>query len=186
MGFQPDKCSVLPITKSRTPVPHTYTLHGHNLQEVSSTRYLGVMLQSDTKFNHHIDSIITKAIRTLAFLRRNLKIGSTQIKGLACKALVRPLLEYASSVWDPNTKKDTVWIEAVQRRAARFILHRHYNTSSVDEMLQLLGWSTLKQRRRVARLTMLYKIFNKQAQVDSPELQLQRQTRARQGHDQCY
>ena len=145
MDFHPDQCSVLPITKSRTPVPHTYTLHGHNRQEVSSTRYLGVTLQSDTKFNHHIDSIITKANRILAFLRRNLKIGSTHIKGLAYKALVRLLLEYTSSVWDPNTKKDTSRIEAVQRRAARFVLHMHHNTSSMDEILQLLGWPTLEQ-----------------------------------------
>ena len=81
MNFHPDKCSVLPITKSKNTCPThmTYTLHGHNLQEVSSTRYLGVTLQSDTWFSHHIDSMVTKANRTLAFLRRNLKIGSTQI-----------------------------------------------------------------------------------------------------------
>ena len=129
----------MPITKSGTPVPHTYTLHGHNLQEVSSTRYLGVTLHSDAKFNHHIDSIATKTNRTLAFLRKVLKIGYTQIKGLAYKALVRPILEYTGSVWDPNTKKDTPRTEAVQRQAARFVLHRHHDTSSVDEMLQLLG-----------------------------------------------
>ena len=55
------------------------------------------------------------------------------------KALVRllVLLDYTSSVWEPNTKKDTSRIEAVQRQAARFVLHMHHNTSSVDEILQL-------------------------------------------------
>ena len=32
---------------------------------------------------------------------RNLKIGATCVKERAFKVLVRPLLEYSSSVWDP-------------------------------------------------------------------------------------
>ena len=112
-----ERCSVLPVTKSKITVSRTYSLHGHTLETVSSTKYLGWTLQSDTRLNHHIYSIVTKANRTLAFLRRNLKICSTKTKDFAYKSLVRPLLEYASSVWDPTTKKDIFRIEAVQRQA---------------------------------------------------------------------
>ena len=115
---------MLPVTKSKTRVPHTYTLHRHTLQEVSSTKYRGVTLQSDTRFSHHLDGTVTKANRTLAFLRfrRNLKIGSTKAKDLVYKSLVRPLLESASTVWDPSTKKDILRIAAVQR-PARFVIY---------------------------------------------------------------
>ena len=61
---------------------------------------------------------VDKANRTLGFLRRNLKIGSKSIKERTYKALVRPVLEYASTVWDPYTEENIKKIESVQRRAA--------------------------------------------------------------------
>jgi hypothetical protein len=40
------------------------------------------------------------------FLRRDLNIGSTTVKLNAYNSLVRPIVEYASTVWDPYTQKD--------------------------------------------------------------------------------
>ena len=186
MEFHPGKCSVLPVDKKKSPASRTYALHGYTLQEVSSTKYLGVTLQCDARCNHHIDGIVTKANRTLAFLRKNLKICSPNTKYLAYNSLARPLLEYASTVWNPATEKDISRIEVTQRRAARFVSHRYQNTSCVDEMLQTLSWPTLEQRRKSPRLSVMYKVTNKLAKVHSPELQLQPQSRARCGHEQCY
>jgi hypothetical protein len=153
---------------------------------VPSSKYLGVTLQCDGKFDAHVNNITTKANQTLGFLRRNLKIGSIHAKSLAYKALVRPLLEYASTVWDPGTKKEITKLEKVQRRAARFTLHRYHNTSSVDEMLHHLQWPTLEDRRKKARLSMMFKITNSLASVTSPDLIPQRTKHARRGHERCY
>ena len=48
-----------------------------------------------------------KANKMLGFLRQNLKIGSWKVKERAYyyKAMIRPILEYAYSVWDPHTKE---------------------------------------------------------------------------------
>ena len=46
----------------------------------------------------------------------------------------------------------------VQRRDARYIANRQRNTSSVGNMLQHLKWRSLEDRRRDARLVMMYKI----------------------------
>ena len=40
--------------------------------------------------------------------------------------MVRPVLEYSSTVWDPHLARDTHALEQVQRRAARFV-HRNYS-----------------------------------------------------------
>ena len=37
--------------------------------------------------------------------------------------IVRPHLEYASTCWNPYTKRNIDKLEAVQRRAARFVLN---------------------------------------------------------------
>ncbi|KAK7095258.1 hypothetical protein V1264_006690 [Littorina saxatilis] len=103
MTFHPDKCSVLTVSKKKKTSAHQYTLHGHALENVTSAKYLGVTVQADLKWDIHIDTIVKKANQTLGFLRRNLKIGAVHTKELAYKSLVRPLLEYACTAWDPSS-----------------------------------------------------------------------------------
>ena len=50
------------------------------------------------------------------------------------------------SVWDPYSQKNIAKTEAVQRQVARFILSRFRNTSSVNSMLEALGWPTGNDR----------------------------------------
>ena len=105
-------------------------------------------------------------------MRRNLKVSSQSIRELAYKAFVRPILEYSSSVWDPYQQKDIDLLERVQRRAARFVLRRYRNTSSVSAMIKDLGWPSLQQRRQTARLTMLYKLINDHVSMSSMKTKL--------------
>ena len=44
----------------------------------------------------------SKANRTLGFLRRNLFSCPHDVKEAAYKSMVRPILEYGSTVWDPH------------------------------------------------------------------------------------
>ena len=157
MTFHPNKCVQLPVTRMKEPPATKYHLHEHTLDTVDSTDYLGIKFTKNLSWSQHIGNISAKANKTLGFLRRNLKISSKTVKELAYKTFVRPILEYSSTVWDPHTKKDIGKIEKVQKRAARFVLRRFRNTSSVSDMISTLDWPTLKERRRVARLAMLFK-----------------------------
>ena len=104
-----------------------------------------------------------KANKTLGFLRRNLKIGSQKVKDMAYKTFVRPILEYACTVWDPYTQEQIDKLEAVQRRAARFVVNRYHNTSSVTCMIDALQWPSLQHRRKINRLAMLKKFLDHDA-----------------------
>ena len=63
---------------------------------------------------------------------------------MAYKTLVRPLVEYSSSVWSPYTKSNIARLEMVQRRAARWTLSEYSPYASVTQMLQSLGWRSLE------------------------------------------
>ena len=166
MQFHPQKCSVLRLTRSRSPKIYQYKLHGHILESEMNSKYLGVIINSKLSWNNHIDNICTKANSSLAFLRRNLQISQQHIKEKAYNTLVRPQLEYAASVWDPYTKQKQQQIEMVQRRAARFVVRNYEREASVTAMLQSLGWRSLQQRRADIRLIMLYKCIHGIVAVD--------------------
>ena len=119
---------------------------------VDHSKYLGVILQSDLNWNKHVEQKVSKASSMLALIQRNLKISSIKTKELAYKALVRPQLEYASTVWSPWQQGLTTMIEKVQRRAARFVFNDYSYNSSVTDMLSKLHWDSLELRRKKSRL----------------------------------
>ena len=126
-------------------------------KDVDSIKYLGINLTLDFLWNKHIDNTVNKANSSLAFLRRNLQITS-QLKMISYTSIIWPILEYAPSFWDPYTKSSIEKIETVQRRAARYVLHRYHNTLSVTIMLATLRWSSLEEHRKQQRVVMLYKM----------------------------
>ena len=102
-----------------------------------------------------------KANNTRAFLQRNINRCPEAIKTLCYQTFVRPIVESASTVWDPSTEKNIKWVENVQRQAARFSKRRR--RSSVSTMLFRAWWShwvSLASRRAEAKLVMLYRITN--------------------------
>ena len=103
---------------------------------------------------------VSKANRTLGVIRRNLKQCPRDIKAKAYSSIVRPKLEYAASVWDPYTDTNVSALEAVQRRAARFVCNTYSRDASVTSLLTQLQWPSLAQRRAQSRLAMLHRILN--------------------------
>jgi hypothetical protein len=66
-------------------------------------------------------------------------------------------------------KEDKNRIEMVQHRAARYVVNRYHNTSSVTSMLKDLKWSTLEERRQRVRLVLMYKIVNGLVKIDATD-----------------
>ena len=89
---------------------------------------------------------MTSASRSLGIIKRNIRTKSPAIHEMAYKTLVRPLVEYPSSIWSPYTQNNIHKIEMVQRRAARWTLYSYTRQASVIEMLTHLGWRSLDYR----------------------------------------
>ena len=71
----------------------------HALKQVSEHPNMGVIVDSKMLFTAHINYVISKATRTLNFIRQNLYKCKQEVKFYY--SLVQPVLEYASSAWDP-------------------------------------------------------------------------------------
>ena len=159
MRFQLVKCNMVQITRKRIKKIHaSYTLEGTVLENVENIKYLGVTITNDLRWNTHVSNVCTKANRTLGFLGRNLYACPQEVKEVAYKGLVRPVLEYSGSVWDPSGVGLRDELEKVQNRAARFVTENYnFETGSMTGILEHLKWKSLKKRRRDSWLILLYK-----------------------------
>ena len=160
MRFEPSKCKTMCFTRKTTrKIIHPYSMEGCPLESVSNTKYLGVIISEDLRWNHHVAEVTSRANKLLGLLRRNLSACDKKIKEAAYFGLVRPLLEYASQAWDPHTSNLIDEIEKVQKRAARFVMsdYRNYEPGSVTNLLNQLGWHSLQKRREIDRLCLFKK-----------------------------
>ena len=73
------------------------------ISRVSSTKYLGITINHNLNWNKHCDIICSKANSTLDLLRRILGECNAAVKSRVYTSLVRPQLDYASTVWNPYT-----------------------------------------------------------------------------------
>ena len=99
MEFHPGKCQVINFTMSPIPLIQKYSLHDHQLDAMSSAKYLGLTLSNDMTWKTHVSQVVSKANRSLEFLKINLQIRSPDIKEKAYLGLVRPQVE-----WTRTTK----------------------------------------------------------------------------------
>ena len=95
----------------------------------------------------------------LGILRRNFEDVSCECFLNLYKTMVRPLLEYANSIWSPGRVCDLTKVEKVQMKAIRYMCRG--KDLSYDDRLRRLKLPTLPVNyRRISGDTMeLYKII---------------------------
>ena len=94
----------------------------------------------------------------LGLLRRNIHHCPQKLSEQAFISLVRSRLEYSAAALDPYLAQDINKFEMVQRRGAHYVKQQFDYRASVTDILNQLGWIPLVQRRREARLALMYKI----------------------------
>ena len=168
MKFHPAKCKVMHMGKDNPKKDYQMKSSDgklHTLEETEVEKDLGVQVDNKLKFSQHIQTKVNKANKILGCLKHTFKFLNKEVLGMLYKALVRPHLEYASTVWSPQLKRDQDSIERVQRRATKLVpelKHLPYTAR-----LQHLKLPTLAYRRRRADLIETYRIITHQHSVNT-------------------
>ena len=129
------------------PLAQPLIVNNQPLEAVNTIKLLGVNLTSDLKWTTHIRHISSKASKrlyALRILRRN-GVQPSDLRKVYC-SFIRPVLEYACSVWHTSLPKFlTDELEHIQRRAFKIIVpHLSYSESLKD-----LKLPTLEERREL-------------------------------------
>ena len=182
--FHPEKCHILHL--GRTNEKHRYFMgagdnspHTH-LKRTDEEKDLGVVVDSQLTFSSHCDKVVNTANKLLGIMRRSFSYLDKNVFSLVYKGIIRPIIEYASSVYDPILIRDINKIESIQRRATKMVIG--LSDKSYEERLKELELPSLRFRRMRGDMINVYKYLHQEYEVDSTKiLPLNQDTRTR-GH----
>ena len=124
-------------------------------------------MDSQLNFKDHISQATTKVNRILGVIRRSFDHLTDHTFVQLYKAIVRPILEYGHSVWQPVLETLQQDIEEVQHRATKLI--GHLKDKPYPERLKL---PSLDHRRRRGDTIDLFKYVTGIYDVSRPIFEL--------------
>ena len=95
---------------------------------------MSLFITKDLHWGKHIEEICDKSYWTLGLLKRNLSSCPMEVKLQAYKGLIWPVLEYASTAWDPHQSYLQEKLKKVQKKAVNLL---HQTTTMNQAVWQL-------------------------------------------------
>ena len=161
---------------------HRYIIESTSLPAQSVIKDLGVFLTPDLKSHSHCHKIFSSANQVSSLILKTFENKSPNFLFKLFQVYVRPKLEYASQVWSPWQISDIALVEKIQRKFTKSI--PSLSELSYDERLKRLSAHSLKTRRTILDLTLLYKILNNLTELNPNDLFVQATEGTTRGHSQ--
>lgn len=168
--FHPDKCHILHLRKKS--MNHEYYMGTDQdkikLNTTEEEKDLGVTVDNKLTFSEHCNKIVTKANKILGIISRTLTQIDKDNFNRIYKGIVRPIVEYASSIYNPRLIADRNKIEGIQRRATKMVTGQ--SNKSYEERLRYLTLPTLVYRRARGDMLQVYRYLHKIYNTNSDQL----------------
>jgi hypothetical protein len=161
MDFNPSKTKMIIFSNKRIRANPNIRLKNEQIEQVTTHKHLGVFLSNDMKWTTHIDYCVKKARKKLGLIRRQSQKLSKKQRVDLYKTMIRPVLEYGSALFDNCSTGDSLKLENCQRTAALICSGAMRRTESTL-LLNLLGWESLSDRRKVSKMALFFKIIHNQ------------------------
>ncbi len=155
--FNDSKTVYMIISNRRNVVYPSLYLHGQVLNRVDTHKHLGITFSSNMKWTTHIESVLNKAFARLNGIRRIGQVVSRVVRESLYNALVLPVIEYGSILYDNCSFTLSQRLERLHRQAAVVVTRAFRNTSYI-RLLNELGWNNLENRRKLQRFSLFKKM----------------------------
>ena len=132
-----DKCQLLVLRWQPTPDTR-FTLAG--AEEVLKVKFLGLIIETDYKFNGHVNSVISRVSYKLAKLRRIMEHMPQDLLRETVEALVLSVMKYGLFIYG-RRREIQVKLQKLVNAAARLVLQPPPRSrTSIESMLTTLSW----------------------------------------------
>ena len=158
------KCVVLNINPKRTL--RVFTMDQQPLINSKTVTDLGLIYTNSLSFRPYIDTVVNKARGRSNYVLRAFISTNPFLLFKVFKVYVRPILEYATEIWNPTNTKYIKKIESIQKR----FTYRIFKRTSLPYLnytnrLKILKTSSLESRRNNTDLITTFKIFHNKINV---------------------
>ena len=168
MDLNIKKCHVMRSSRRSEYFLYPLNIHLNNyiLSSIREVKDLGIHFSSTLDFSNHISYIVNSASRTLGFIPCfSTDFHSIHTLRMLYITLVRPLLEYASSIWSPKRFNHEIMLEKVQHKFLRFCSYKLKNPVSIFDhdystILNTVNLETLSARRRISDHFFVFNLIN--------------------------
>ena len=166
--FNPMKSVHLTFQKNSpddTPGCNMLTMNNVLVPSAVAHRHLGVLLDSQLKFQDHITMITSKFRQRVVLLSYMAMHLTDRIVDRLYKGYVRPTIEYASPLWQFKlSSASAMALERLQARVARQLLRCKREVVEKQEhksdIFKRVGWGSLAWRRHIACLIEFHHIIH--------------------------
>lgn len=132
------------------------TSNNEMLEQVDSSRLLGLELDSELTFETHVNYLSKKISQRTGILNKIKSCLPLDQRLLFYNSLIKPIMNYASVVWHTCSKDSMQRILRLQKRAARIVLDAEPRSSSV-RLFNKLRWLPFYNEAKIAKCSIMYK-----------------------------
>lgn len=165
MQIASEKCSLMHIGKNNPC--RSYTICDNDVPIVDSFNDLGVHFTNTLSFSNHCEKTAKKGFNLVWLIHRSFHFKKPNFLSKIFCSYVRPILEYASEIWNPHLLKDIIILERVQKLFTRLI--PGFQRFTYVERLEKLKMKTLEERRLIKDLILLFKMINGLVDLDNSQ-----------------
>ena len=161
MVLNPKKTESMVIaTRQRhqlSPLALKLSVDSHPVAQVTEHRLLGVIIDSQLKWQSHINQVCKNVSRNVFLLSKLKQFVDKDTRKMFFNAHIRSHIDYCSTVWDGSSEVHLKRLDSLYRRAAKQILPDP--TLTTDEKLCKLDILPLSQHLIFNKGVMMYKIW---------------------------
>ena len=125
----------------QTDAQPSFSIGDQAIEVITDTKYLGLPIDSQLKWDKHIDTLNTKANRSLGLIKHARKHLPSDVLYKMYRRIVEPSLSYCCSVRSCCSESKISALQKTQNRAARIVTNSSYDASAAP-LIQKLGWPT--------------------------------------------
>ncbi len=156
VDFNPNKTEAIFFTLREPERPLRILFDDKVISFVDDHKHLGLTLSSNGKWHTHINNILSSSSKILGIMRKlKYKVSRKSLNQIYISDM-RPILEYASVVWDGCTEYEKTSLERIQYEAARIVTGLT-RSASIENIQNEIGWQSLSIRRTMQKLVIMYK-----------------------------
>jgi hypothetical protein len=135
-------------------------INNEMITRVHETKFLGVIIQSNLKWDSHISLIKNKISKSIGIMNKAKDLLSTQHLKILYQSLVEPYLNYCCIIWgSPNKTTAHEILHKLQKRAIRHITYAQFRTHT-KPLFHKLNLLNIYDLCLVQTMTFIFKSTN--------------------------